>query len=76
MTKNKMTFSDLYKAELAKPAKSTYAQDFINKIAEVTMKSAGTVHMWLYSDQRPDALTQKILADYLKTTPETLFPKS
>ena len=68
-----MTFAEIYEEQKSKP---TPANDFINKIAELTSKSPLTVKRWVQpcTSVRPDALTQKVLADHFSTTPEELFP--
>lgn len=68
-----MTFAEIYEELKSKP---TPANDFIIKIAELTSKSPLTVKRWAMpcTSIRPDALTQKVIADSLGKTPEELFP--
>jgi len=78
MTKsnNQATFRELYNLEVEKDAKRpSAAQQFIAKIAQITMKSETTVKMWLYTEQKPDELTKAVIAQALKTSPDALFPK-
>lgn len=68
-----MTLKDIYHVELKK---KTPGMAFIDKIAELTKKHPITVRRWIGNENPiyPDALTQQILADHFKTTPEELFP--
>lgn len=71
-----MTFKEIYlKAKAKKRVVPTNAQLFIRDIAKLTHKSEATVRLWLVGKQRPDELTQSVLAAKFKTTPETLFPQ-
>ncbi|MCQ2299672.1 MAG: hypothetical protein MJZ81_06075 [Bacteroidales bacterium] len=65
-----MTFKEFYEVEKEKP---TPAAAFISRIAKATCKEETTVRMWLMGRQVPDALTIKVIAEELGTTPETLF---
>lgn len=48
---------------------------FIEKIAEISFKTVGTVRMWLYTNyQVPDQLTQKIVSEHMGIPAENLFP--
>ncbi|MDE6410013.1 MAG: hypothetical protein K2K81_07200 [Muribaculaceae bacterium] len=73
-----MTFRELYRKELDKPAP---AKSWIAEIARITKKSEITVRRWLGDDNlksscRPDPLTRDVLAKHFNTTPEALFPES
>ena len=48
---------------------------FIRKIADLTKKSDFTVRQWIAGRQRPDALTQTVIARHLKVQAEELFPE-
>lgn len=64
------TFIQYYQElRLANPAKQ-----FINDIANLTCKSPKTVKQWLTGKQRPDKLTIAVIADYMKISPDVLFP--
>lgn len=70
-----MTFKDYYlKAKARKRVVPTNAQLFITEIANYTHKSEQTIRMWLAGTQKPDELTQAVLAAKFKTTPQELFP--
>jgi len=65
----KVSFSQAYKG-LGNPKKG-----FIKKISELTCRSEFTVRMWICGRQQPDALAQRVIADYLgEEDPATLFP--
>lgn len=68
-----MTFKDCYDAL---PARAPMApkRAFIQKIAKLCMRSEKTVYMWIMGVQRPDALTQSIIAKELKANVNDLFP--
>ena len=52
----------------------TPAQRLKRELSELTMKSPNTVAGW-FSGKTPDVLTQRIVADYLGSTPDEVFPK-
>lgn len=47
---------------------------FIKKIAKATLKSEGTVRMWLCGKQKPDALTKNQIEKELGISASELFP--
>lgn len=49
---------------------------FVTAIAQVTCKSEITVRQWLYGTQKPDKLTKSVIADYLGSDIDTLFPET
>ena len=65
------TFKELYEDAKILP---TPAASFVTKIAEITHKTENTVRMWLSGNQQPDELTKSVIADYLKSDINTLFP--
>lgn len=52
----------------------TPSQQLKRELSEATMKSPHTVAGW-FSGKVPDVLTQKIIADFLGSTPNEVFPK-
>ncbi len=48
---------------------------FVNRIAEITFKSAITVRMWIMGRQAPDELVQSVISKELGIPAEILFPK-
>lgn len=52
----------------------TPSQQLKRELSEATMKSPNTVAGW-FSGKVPDVLTQKIIADFLGSTPNEVFPK-
>lgn len=67
------TLKELYEEAKRLPSP---AQTFVTELAELTCSKEMTVRLWLYGKQRPDALTQRVLAEHFKTSAEALFPKS
>lgn len=67
------TFKEFYEQVKNQP---TPAQEFINKIAELTCSNEVTVRMWIGGRQRPNALAQRVLAEHFGTTPDALFPSN
>lgn len=65
-----MTLKNLYEECKAKP---TPAQAWVREVAGVTKKTEMTVRLWLIGKQKPDQLTQEVLAKHFKTTKEELF---
>lgn len=49
------------------------AQRLKRELSEATMKSPNTVAGW-FSGKTPDVLTQKIVAEFLGSTPNEVFP--
>jgi hypothetical protein len=73
---NNMTLKERY--EKVKEA-DTPAVAFIKELAKVTRKSEISVRRWLSNGENwcaPDDLTQYVLANHFKTTPDELFPKN
>ena len=52
----------------------TPANAFVSKLCEVTHRSEMTVRSWLMGKYRPDINTQIVLAQFLNTSVESLFP--
>jgi len=57
------------------PARSVQApkQDFVQKIADVTMSHPNTVKAWIYGVQKPDPLKIKMISNELGIPVEELF---
>ena len=68
------TFSEIYEQLPKRPSAPTERTKFIRKIADATKRSDQTVRMWLSGRQRPDALTQSVIARILKVPASELFP--
>ena len=68
------TFLEIYEQLPKRPSVPTERTKFIRKIADATKRSETTVRMWLYGRQRPDALTQSVIAKLLKVPESELFP--
>lgn len=68
--KDQMSFRELYKTIENKPPKLA----FVERIAEITMKSESTVRGWLAGNVCPDALNQSIISKELGIPSEVLFP--
>lgn len=66
-----VSFKELYMREKEKP---TPAQAFIESVAALTMRSTGTVRMWLQGTQTPDALAQSRIAEKFGIPVSALFP--
>ncbi len=64
----KMTFRDHVLS------KSNERADFVKAIAELTLTTEATVSRWLSGEFSPSPKRQKVIADYLGTTPEVLWP--
>jgi hypothetical protein len=67
----KKSFKDFYEDELRKP---TPASLFVKRIAEATKRQENTVRMWLSGRQKPDTLTQEVIAETLGADAGSLFP--
>jgi hypothetical protein len=48
--------------------------EFVERIAELTMKSVKTVRCWLAGVQTPDALSKSVIEKELNIPSEILFP--
>lgn len=68
-----MTLKELYLKRKEQPVPGIA---FIREVAAVTKKNEASVYRWISGAVVPDALTQKVLADHFKTTPENLFPRN
>lgn len=67
-----LEFGDIYRK--LPPATKAPKQAFVEAIAELCCVHQQTVRMWIAGVQRPDALKQKLIAEYLKIPVQTLFP--
>lgn len=68
------TFVEFYEQLPKRQAVPTERTKFIRRIADATKRSDQTVRMWLSGRQRPDALTQSVIAKVLKVPASELFP--
>ena len=66
-----LTLVDYYKSLREKPLPSA---ELIKKLQEVTHRSEMSVRNWVVGRNRPDINTQILIADYLGSEVETLFP--
>ena len=73
--KDQMTFKQLYDALPDRSAVKAPKTAFVEKFADITMKSTKTVRCWLAGTQRPDALTQSIIEKETGVTANVLFPE-
>ena len=67
-------FSEIYEQLPKRPTAPTERTKFIRRVADATKRSDRTVRMWLSGRQRPDALTQSVIAKVLKVPASELFP--
>jgi predicted transcriptional regulator with HTH domain len=67
------SLAEIYSEVKAQP---TPAQVFISELARVTHREPITIRGWLYGTQRPDSLTQSVMADYFGVEVDSLFPDS
>ncbi len=65
------TLKDFYEERKNMP---TPADEFVAKLCEVTHRREVTVRGWLSGKFRPDINTQIVLAQYLHTDTDSLFP--
>lgn len=68
------TFTEIYERIPQRSAQPTERTRFIRRIADATKRSDQTVKMWLSGRQKPDALTQSVIAKLLKEPAANLFP--
>lgn len=72
---NQRTFRGYYDAlpdrKISKAPKSA----FVDRIAEITMKSTKTIRCWLAGTQKPDALAQAMIEKELGIPASELFPE-
>ena len=72
---NQRTFIGYYDAlpdrKISKAPKSA----FVDRIAEITMKSTKTIRCWLAGTQKPDALAQAMIEKELGIPASELFPE-
>ena len=68
----KKTFKQMYDELDPTPPKTKWIQ----RIAEVTMRSELTVRMWVSGRQIPEPLVQNIIAKELGVPVEGLFPQN
>lgn len=71
---SKLAFSD-YMNSLS-TEKISEKRVVIRKIAEATCKDEGTVYAWIRGDQKPDALSKKVISGVLNIPIEDLFPNA
>ena len=72
---NQRTFRGYYDAlpdrKISKAPKSA----FVDRIAEITMKSTKTIRCWFAGTQKPDALAQAMIEKELGIPASELFPE-
>ena len=72
---NQRTFRGYYDSlpdrKISKAPKSA----FVDRIAEITMKSTKTIRCWLAGTQKPDALAQAMIEKELGIPASELFPE-
>lgn len=71
---SKLAFSD-YMNSLS-TEKISEKRVVIRKIAKATCKDEGTVYAWIRGDQKPDALSKKVISGVLNIPIEDLFPNA
>lgn len=65
----------IYDAQKSRPKPQSYAQVWLEQIAEVVHRTPQTVRAWVYGYQQPDDLAKEKIADYLKMSVNELFPE-
>lgn len=73
--KDQMSFRKLYDSLPDRSTVKAPKTEFVNKIAEITMKSTKTVRCWLAGTQKPDALSQSVIEKELGVSSNILFPE-
>lgn len=68
------TFREYYDTLPDKSSITPPKKAFIERIAELTMRSSGTIRCWLAGVQKPDALAKSIIEKELNIPAEILFP--
>lgn len=74
-TSNQRTFRGYYEALPDRKVSKAPKSAFVDRIAEVTMKSTKTVRCWLAGVQKPDALAQAVIEKELNIPASELFPE-
>lgn len=69
------TFRQLYDELPDRSTVKAPKTEFIEHIADVTMKSVKTVRCWLAGAQTPDQLTKAVIEKELNVPSEILFPE-
>ena len=64
-------YEELHDRKISKAPKSA----FVDRIAEITMKSTKTIRCWLAGTQKPDALAQAMIEKELGIPASELFPE-
>lgn len=67
----KRTFRDLYYTMDNTPPKKA----FVQRMAEITMRSETTIRCWLAGSQNPDPLAKDVISRELGVPADELFPK-
>lgn len=68
------TFVEFYEQLPKRQAVPTERTKFVRRVADACKRSEHTVLAWLSGRQRPDALTQSVIARLLKVPASELFP--
>lgn len=70
------TLKSIYDAQKMRPKPASYAQMWLDQIAEVVHKSPKTVRAWVYGYQQPDDLAKEQIAKFLNISINELFPEN
>lgn len=73
--KDQLSFRQIYNQLPDRSTVKAPKTEFVERIANVTMKSTKTVRCWLAGTQVPDALTQSMIEKELGIPCTSLFPK-
>lgn len=73
---NQMSFRQIYNDLPGRASVKCPKTRFVERIAEITMKSTKTVRCWLAGTQYPDALSTSMIEKELGVPGEYLFPKA
>jgi len=74
--KDQLTFRQIYDKLPDRSAIKAPKTQFVERVANVTMKSTKTVRCWLAGTQKPDALSQSMIEKELGVRANILFPES
>lgn len=73
--KDQLTFRQIYDNLPERSAVKAPKTVFVERIAEITMKSTKTVRCWLAGVQTPDPLSASMIEKELGVSMSVLFPK-
>ena len=72
--KDQLSFRQIYNQLPDRSTVKAPKTEFVERIANVTMKSTKTVRCWLSGTQKPDALSQSMIEKELGVGASVLFP--